>query len=98
MGVEPTEDGQTRLPPVLKTGRITGSHSLPRTFNITARLISQEAEGISLAKVVRYCHEHYTSLARPRDLLPGNKICPLVPSGSKIALLPPKHPNTAEYP
>ena len=30
MGVEPTGDGGTRRPPVLKTGTITGPHALPR--------------------------------------------------------------------
>ena len=30
MGVEPTGDGVTRRPPVLKTGTITGPHALPR--------------------------------------------------------------------
>ena len=30
VGVEPTGDGQTRRPPVLKTGTITGPHALPR--------------------------------------------------------------------
>ena len=29
MGVEPTGDGVTRRPPVLKTGMITGPHALP---------------------------------------------------------------------
>jgi hypothetical protein len=29
MGVEPTDDGVTRRPPVLKTGTITGPHALP---------------------------------------------------------------------
>ena len=29
MGVEPTGDGVTRRPPVLKTGTITGPHALP---------------------------------------------------------------------
>jgi hypothetical protein len=31
MGVEPTDDGVTRRPPVLKTGTITGPHALPHT-------------------------------------------------------------------
>ena len=35
MGVEPTGDGPTRRPPVLKTGTITGSHALPRLLLIT---------------------------------------------------------------
>jgi hypothetical protein len=30
VGVEPTDDGVTRRPPVLKTGTITGPHALPR--------------------------------------------------------------------
>jgi len=29
MGVEPISDGETRRPPVLKTGAITGLHALP---------------------------------------------------------------------
>jgi len=29
VGVEPTGDGSTRRPPVLKTGTITGPHALP---------------------------------------------------------------------
>jgi hypothetical protein len=29
VGVEPTGDGVTRHPPVLKTGTITGPHALP---------------------------------------------------------------------
>jgi len=29
VGVEPTGDGITRRPPVLKTGTITGPHALP---------------------------------------------------------------------
>ena len=29
VGVEPTGDGVTRRPPVLKTGTITGPHALP---------------------------------------------------------------------
>jgi hypothetical protein len=29
VGVEPTDDGVTRRPPVLKTGRFTGTHALP---------------------------------------------------------------------
>ena len=29
MGVEPTDGGVTRRPPVLKTGTITGTHALP---------------------------------------------------------------------
>jgi hypothetical protein len=29
VGVEPTGDGVTRRPPVLKTGMITGPHALP---------------------------------------------------------------------
>ena len=32
MGVEPTGDGVTRRPPVLKTGTITGPHALPNQF------------------------------------------------------------------
>jgi hypothetical protein len=30
VGVEPTGDGVTRRPPVLKTGTITGPHALPQ--------------------------------------------------------------------
>jgi len=30
VGVEPTGDGVTRRPPVLKTGTITGPHALPK--------------------------------------------------------------------
>ena len=33
MGVEPTGDGGTRRPPVLKTGTITGPHALPLPTN-----------------------------------------------------------------
>ena len=33
MGVEPTGDGVTRRPPVLKTGTITGPHALPRRLD-----------------------------------------------------------------
>ena len=29
VGVEPTDDGSARHPPVLKTGTITGPHALP---------------------------------------------------------------------
>ena len=35
MGVEPTGDGVTRRPPVLKTGTITGPHALPFVFSYT---------------------------------------------------------------
>ena len=35
MGVEPTGDGDTRRPPVLKTGTITGPQSLPLQANAT---------------------------------------------------------------
>ena len=34
MGVEPTGDGVTRRPPVLKTGAVTGLHALPLLFLI----------------------------------------------------------------
>jgi hypothetical protein len=34
VGVEPTGDGVTRRPPVLKTGTITGPHALPQTASI----------------------------------------------------------------
>ena len=33
VGVEPTGDGLTRRPPVLKTGTITGPHALPQHNN-----------------------------------------------------------------
>jgi hypothetical protein len=33
VGVEPTDDGVTRRPPVLKTGRFTGTHALPLVTN-----------------------------------------------------------------
>jgi hypothetical protein len=32
VGVEPTGDGGTRRPPVLKTGTITGPHALPQRY------------------------------------------------------------------
>jgi len=35
VGVEPTGDGVTRRPPVLKTGTITGPHALPFVFSYT---------------------------------------------------------------
>ena len=35
MGVEPIGDGDTRHPPVLKTGTITGPHALPLQANAT---------------------------------------------------------------
>src|SRR5450432_4803331 len=37
VGVEPTGDGVTRRPPVLKTGTITGPHALPRKFAVNSR-------------------------------------------------------------
>jgi hypothetical protein len=37
VGVEPTDDGVTRHPPVLKTGTITGSYALPEKNEKTDR-------------------------------------------------------------
>ncbi len=39
VGVEPTDDGSARHPPVLKTGTITGPHALPyaRQTNATEK-------------------------------------------------------------
>src|SRR5580658_10565423 len=37
VGVEPTGDGVTRRPPVLKTGMITGPHALPQEWPLISR-------------------------------------------------------------
>src|SRR5271169_1795722 len=42
VGVEPTGDGVTRRPPVLKTGTITGPHALPQTATDHRRLSRSE--------------------------------------------------------
>src|SRR5580692_9065574 len=38
VGVEPTGDGVTRRPPVLKTGTITGPHALPKICRGSTRI------------------------------------------------------------
>ena len=52
MGVEPTDDGVTRRPPVLKTGTITGTHALPscsQIRNASRFVILSEAKELCIA-------------------------------------------------
>ena len=54
MGVEPTDDGVTRRPPVLKTGTITGTHALPscsQIRNASRFVILSEAKDLCIANL-----------------------------------------------
>src|SRR5271169_3870147 len=61
VGVEPTGDGVTRRPPVLKTGTITGPHALPECRATTW------AEARSLDTVLATSSLPDTSVVLPRS-------------------------------
>ena len=66
MGVEPTGDGVTRRPPVLKTGAITGMHALP-----SSKLVMQilAAYAFDQKGRIKRWSRRFNELALPNNFL-----------------------------
>jgi hypothetical protein len=53
VGVEPTGDGVTRRPPVLKTGTITGPHALPEEIATATWVAARSSDRVWVTSIPR---------------------------------------------